>query len=119
MANTDVSTGFSPETFNDLARVDNSKMMHSIFYDKKAKLLFIRFHSNQQYIYRYYNVPRAVEDYIQSIREKKISAGGFFHKYIKSKYKFEKIPYLDFEKNVLEALDEKEEVPMFLLIGKE
>jgi len=119
MANQDMSNNFTIGNINDSARVGNSGMMHSIFYDREAKLLFIRFHSNQQYIYRYHNVPKVIEDYIEPIKQKKISAGGFFHKYIKGKYKFEKIPFVDFEKDILGALEEKEpEVPIFQLLGK-
>ena len=119
MANPDSSSGFTIENINNSARVGKSGMMHSIYYDAAAKLLFIRFHSNQQYIYRYHDVPGTIEDYIESIKQMKISAGSFFHSHIKGKYKFEKIPFVDFENDILGALGEKEkEIPIFQLLGK-
>ena len=63
----------------------SSSNIRSIGYDPESQTLEIEFHSGG--IYQYFNVPVSVYDALMRAS----SIGGYFHRYIKDRYRWKKV----------------------------
>jgi hypothetical protein len=66
-----------------ILEVVESKTIYKRGYDEKLHLLYIVFHHDKKTLYKYFNVPSSV---FTAFKNNK-SAGAFYNKYIKEKYK--------------------------------
>jgi len=74
--------------FDDIGFIESSNIS-KIGYDKKDKVLRVWFKGGG--LYEYINVPQSLVNTMTALNKRGESIGSFFHKKIKSKYKWKKL----------------------------